>query len=112
VDLFLRQYWRVVPDPPEAEYVQSPSYQLRVFSSVGILSGDCDDAATLAAALVAVQGYPCWFVAFRMPNESEFSHVFLRCNPGGYFVDIDPIVSPDVIPITGMAETMQVNVWP
>jgi hypothetical protein len=112
VERFLRDHWRTVPDPPDAEYVQSPSYQLLKFFEGGDLAGDCDDAATLGAALVAAQNFPCWFVAFRMPQESEFSHVFLRCQMGSYLLDIDPIVPADQLPITSMAETMEVSVWP
>lgn len=106
VDDFLRSYWRIVPDPDWVEFVSSPVRSLCLFYERGYLSGDCDDAATLAAALLAAGGWPCTLVAIRLHGYDEFSHVFARA-PG---LDIDPIVPPTALPITNYAETLEVEI--
>ena len=71
-----------------------------------MMAGDCDDAATLGAAIALAAGWPAEFVAIRNLAESEFSHVFLRA--GG--MDIDPIVPESEMPIQGLFETIQMEV--
>jgi len=93
LDQWLRQTWHIVPDPSEAEYIQSPAYQIRC----GGFAGDCDDAATLAASVLIVFQVPAFFFAVRQPSEEEFSHVFVRVP--AYGLDIDPIVPAYQIPI-------------
>lgn len=115
LDNFLRQVWRVVPDPPDAEWIATPDRQLATYDARGFLGGDCDDAATLAAAVVRAQNCTCWFVAVRMTTDFEFSHVFLRACVGmnGWMpntIDIDPIVPVEFMPIRGAVETMEIRV--
>ncbi len=89
----------------EAEFIRTPDYQLHQLDQTGILRGDCDDAATLAAALLVAVGWPSSFVAYRMPGVSEFSHV----NVHSYGVEIDPIVPSDQLPISGYEEKMEIE---
>lgn len=100
VDAFIRRFWIVKPDPLGIEYVVSPDLQLCFFDKVGFLAGDCDDAATLAAALLVAFGVPCWFVAIRMAGDRDFSHVFCRTEAR----DIDPIVPLSILPHVVYAE--------
>lgn len=111
VDAWMRDHWRVVPDPDEYEFIRSPQYQLALFMENGFLSGDCDDSATLAASLFLANGWPCQLVAIRMHHDYEFSHVWARCVLGeGSFFDVDPIVPLYQMPVTGFAESMEVAV--
>lgn len=90
---WLRWYWRIVPDPPDAEFIRSPAYILRC----GDIEGDCDDAATFAASILTAMGYPALLMAVRQSYETDFSHVFVRVP--GLNLDIDPIVPAELIPI-------------
>lgn len=109
----MRAVWRVTPDPEDTEYVNSPNHLLELYTSLGFMPGDCDDAATLAASLLAALDWPCVLVALRMPGQSEFSHVFTRApmlDYGPGFFDIDPIVPEEHLPIEGAEETLEVSV--
>ena len=106
LDEFFRAAWRIVPDPDYVEFISSPVRQLALFSERGYLSGDCDDAATLAASILAAGGWPCVLVAIRLPGYSEFSHVFARTAE----IDIDPIVPAAMLPITNFEETLEVTI--
>jgi len=77
------------------------------YLSEGSFSGDCDDAATLAASFLLVLGILSVFIAIRMPYEINFSHVFVRV-PG--VIDIDPIVPAKLMPIQNYAERMEIYV--
>lgn len=110
IDSYIRETWKIVPDPPEYEYVQAPVFQFNLANQNGYFSGDCDDAATLAGCLLAAISYPSRFVAIRLPNESDYSHVFLRCFVNSQPLDIDPIVPANLLPIRGIAQTMEVHV--
>jgi transglutaminase-like putative cysteine protease len=106
VDEYLRRTWRVVPDPVEAEYIRAPVFQIQFLNEFGYLEGDCDDASTLAASLLAALSIPCEFRACRLHGDDEFSHVWCRSQG----IDIDPIVPAEALPIKNYAELMQVIV--
>jgi len=106
LDRWFRRYWKPVPDPPDAEWITTPLRHLQWYWNVAMMAGDCDDAATLGAAIALAAGWPAEFVAIRNLAESEFSHVFLRA--GG--MDIDPIVPESEMPIQGLFETIQMEV--
>lgn len=111
VNNYIRSRWVIVPDPPDAEFVMGPDLQLCQEQQNGYLYGDCDDSATLAAALLYTLGIPCWFVAIRLPGEIEFSHVWTRTlSVDSMFLDIDPIVSEAALPITQFAEKLELGV--
>jgi hypothetical protein len=94
VNNYIRSRWVIVPDPPDAEFVMSPDLQLCQELQNGYLYGDCDDSATLAASLLATLGFPCWFVAIRLPGDVEFSHVWTTTlSLDGSPLNIDPIVA-------------------
>ncbi len=96
INAYIRSRWVVVPDPPEAEFVMGPDLQLCQEMQNGYLYGDCDDSATLAASLLFTLGFPCWFIAGRLPGEVEFSHVWTRTVGN---LDIDPIVQESQLPL-------------
>jgi len=103
LDAWLRRSWTIVPDPPEAEFIMSPALML----GCGWLAGDCDDAATLAGAVLIALGIRAVFMAIRTVSDQDFSHVFVRVP--GYGLDIDPIVPASQIPIR-YAEAMVLEV--
>ena len=112
LDAFLRAAWRFKPDPPEIEFIRTPGLQVAQHEAEHFV-GDCDDAATLAACVLAAMGAPCSFQALRLPGESEFSHVLVCCS--GHYLDnllIDPIVAVPSEPVLKAAEVMEVRVWP
>ena len=94
LNAWLRQVWRIVPDPVEAEFVRSPAWVVRSRQ----FEGDCDDSATLATSVLIALGIPSLIVAVRMATETEFSHVFVRVPSYGN-LDIDPIVPVEHMPI-------------
>lgn len=99
IDRYLRLYWQIEADPIDTELVRTPELQIRQASARGVFAGDCDDAATLAAALCLALDWPVALVALRRPGDSEYSHVFARVPllelAPGLVWDIDPIVSAD-----------------
>jgi len=118
LEKWLRERWQFVPDPPEYEFVQAPVLQLyQAAHNGGVLRGDCDDAATLAASILAAMQWPCRFVAIKRRGGTEYEHVFVRIPlteysiDGRFQFDIDPIVPAEALPLAGDFETMVVNVW-
>lgn len=68
---FVRDSIRYVRDPVDAELVQTPEATLRIGQ------GDCDDKATLLAALLKSIGHPARFVALDLTGDG-FSHVLVE----------------------------------
>lgn len=112
IDAALRSVWNFVPDPDGVEYVAAPDVViLRAMegyqrSGAFVLSGDCDEAATLAGALLAILDTPGRLVAIRQANMVEFSHVFVRWAGG----DIDPTVPETALPLTRYVEAMELPI--
>lgn len=98
----------MVPDPDAFEYVRAPQFQAERFLDLGILEGDCDDAATFSAGILCCLGWPCALVAIRRPNDEDFSHVFTIASQAGSTITIDPIVPAERLPIPAseIAESM------
>jgi hypothetical protein len=66
-------------DPRIIEVVHTPLDQLEHLAQTGSIPGDCDDVATLAAALVLALGRRARFIVlgFRAPaSAAPFQHVF------------------------------------
>lgn len=78
---FVRDSIRYMRDPVGMENVQTPEATLE------LKYGDCDDKATLAAALLESTGHPARFVAVGFAP-GKFSHVFVETRVhrrhGGY----------------------------
>jgi transglutaminase-like putative cysteine protease len=68
---FVRDQMRYLRDPVDVELVQTPERSLE------IMQGDCDDKATLLAALLDSIGHPARFVALGFNGEG-FSHVLVE----------------------------------
>lgn len=85
---FVRDRVRFTRDPFDNETLQSPRYTLKT------MSGDCDDRATLLAAMVRSIGIPADLrfraVAANRRNPRAFSHVYVVASIGGRRVPLDP----------------------
>lgn len=106
LDDWLRQIWIPAPDPPGIEFIVAPERRL----AFNHFSGDCDDAATLAAALLVAMNWSADLVAIRIHGQPEYSHVFARTYLDDFPFDIDPIVAKPYLPHAGHEE-MTVTVW-
>lgn len=83
--------FRYVNDPVRVELLETPGYLLARIARDGFTQGDCDAAASLAAALCSAVGIPVelWAVAFK-PGQ-PYAHVFAVATPkrGGGPVEMD-----------------------
>lgn len=70
-----------VKDPLGVELLETPSYLLGKIRDHGFVQGDCDDAASLTAALGTAIGLPAKFVAVGFGPDQPFSHVFTVLYP-------------------------------
>jgi transglutaminase-like putative cysteine protease len=82
---FVRDSIRYVKDPVDVELVQTPE------SSLDIGQGDCDDKATLLAALLMTIGHPCRFVALGFRGEG-FSHVLVETRVRDGWMSLETIL--------------------
>lgn len=76
---WLQAHHQFEPDPVDAEVIRTPDYLARLVRRDGVFRGDCDDVATLAAAIVAAWGEtPALGVIGPTPRErgGRFKHVF------------------------------------
>lgn len=73
-------------DPEEVEYLRHPDLMLHPIRLGETARGDCDDRATLGAALAIRAGFrPAFVVMTRRPWPAEYEHVYLALmiNPHG-----------------------------
>lgn len=73
---WLTQHFRFVRDPVGVELVRDPVYMLRQWQANGYITGDCDDAAVLGAALGKADGIGARFVAVGFQPGGPLLHVF------------------------------------
>jgi len=71
-------------DPPDVELVQTPQVTLQ------LRAGDCDDQATLIAALLQSTGHPSQFIAVGMSG-APLSHVLTQTLIGTKWVAVETI---------------------
>lgn len=89
---WLRSHTRFTPDPRAVEYVRTPVEQLSQIAQRGRTPGDCDDTATLGAALALARGLRTRFVVvgFGAPGPSApFTHVYTEVADRGGWRDLD-----------------------
>lgn len=87
-------YWvcrniRYMRDPPGVELVKTPRQLIRT------KAGDCDDMATLLAAMLMLAGNTTQFAIAGFSPQPSFSHVYVEVKtPHGMFV-VDPVANRD-----------------
>lgn len=74
-----------IRDPVDVELVQTPEVTLK------LMQGDCDDQATLLAAMLMATGHPSRFVAIGMDG-APFSHVLVETKIGETWVPAETIL--------------------
>ncbi len=74
---------RYVPDPVEAEWVQSPWVTLMVKQA------DCDDFGVLLAAFAVANDIPYRFITIAVITCKEFSHVYSEFYIDGEWIGVD-----------------------
>jgi len=109
---FLVEYVRFVPDPVGQELIRSPRFMLERVRSHGFASGDCDDVATLGAALGMCVGLPARFVLLSFSPLEPFSHVYAEIANGCCWTELDttaPAQFPPGLQVFG-TETHEVHI--
>lgn len=72
------------PDPDNVELVRTPVEQLRQIAYSGTMRGDCDDVATLGAALAKALGLRVRFVVLGFDGVGgAFQHVYAQLYDAG-----------------------------
>lgn len=61
----------------DVELVRDPVWQVSQIDRYGTVAGDCDDAATLGAALGLAAGLPMRFQVVGFVTDGPFSHVWV-----------------------------------
>jgi transglutaminase-like putative cysteine protease len=77
-------HFHFVKDPLGIELLETPSYLLAKIQKDGRVQGDCDDAATLSAALCASIGIPPTFYALAFGKQgttAPYQHVITVAHP-------------------------------
>lgn len=80
---FVRNTVRYTLDPNNVEAIQKP------INTLELEYGDCDDMATLLAAMLESIGHPCIFVAIAQEVPNAFDHVFVETRIGDSWVALD-----------------------
>jgi hypothetical protein len=80
---WLARVWRFVDDPAGRELLRDVDHMLNEYECTGAIAGDCDEAATLGAALGAAVGLTPELVVLAWSdddggNGGTFSHVYAR----------------------------------
>jgi len=73
---WLATHFQFVRDPRSREDVRDPRFLVSKIVKDWKALGDCDDAATLSAALAAAIGFPARFVAVAFGTDPRFRHVY------------------------------------
>lgn len=83
---WLEEHIRFIPDPRiDGEVLRTPRYLLEQIDREGQAAGDCDDVATLAAALGKSVGLRARFVVLAFAPGGPFRHVFTELHtPRGW----------------------------
>lgn len=88
---FLRESVRFRPDPPGRELLRTPEQLLLEIARAGRTRADCDENATLGAALLLALGIPAALITTGRSASGPFSHVFFGAQLGGReWFPIDP----------------------
>ncbi len=91
IDGWLRTHFTYRPEMNEV--LRSPEFMVNDFENVlGVVEGDCDDAAVLCTSFLKVLGIPGRLTAIQSKAGMDFDHVFGEGLVGSTFVPIDPTV--------------------
>lgn len=93
IDHWVRGHFRYRSE--HEEVLRTVSFMLGEIAEKGFFEGDCDDCATLTAAVLKVFGCMVRFVAIRYDSK-DFQHVFVECysDDRAGWVALDATVNP------------------
>lgn len=95
---FTNRYFRYVNDPVGVELLRDPDTQIGEIQRNGFIQGDCDEAATLTAALGEANGIPARFraLAFYAKN-APYTHVVTDLLVGRTWYPMDVTKPPGMV---------------
>lgn len=91
----------------DIELVRDPVILLREIQQTAQAHGDCDDAATLAAALTTAAGLPTRFRVVGFVPGGPFTHVYAEARTTHGWVDFD-VTRPGVVPDVQRTDVVRV----
>lgn len=97
---YVAAHIRFCPDPDGIENITPPREHMKLLKLHRVLLGDCDDAATLSAAMGKSLGIPAEFriFAFYKPD-NPYQHVVTYLHPrGGSVIDMDTTAPAQKLP--------------
>lgn len=86
---FLGRHTRFLADPPGVEFIRNPLYMLRRIRRRGYAEGDCDDIATLGAALGLATMLPARFRLLSFGPSEPWEHVYTELWDGRGWLELD-----------------------
>jgi transglutaminase-like putative cysteine protease len=89
---WLGQHVKFLADPYiDGDVIRAPDYLLAQYAKDGVIQGDCDDVATLAASMLQAIGIPARFTALGFGGAAApFVHVYAEAQePSGQWVPLD-----------------------
>jgi len=88
---------RYTQDPVSAELVTDPRILVRQIESGQTAYGDCDDMATLTAAMLMAIGHPVRFVTFGRDPRGSWEHIYIQMYDAlrNNWVSVDPIMKDE-----------------
>lgn len=98
---WLLERWHEEPDPYGVEMIAAPEYQLERLAARGRLFGDCDDVATLGAALALAAGFEARYIAVSFWPGGVPEHVWAEVLDGMSWVDLDTLRPAGPLPEVG-----------
>lgn len=106
---FLSRVWRFVEDPARRELLRDPDNLLREYEAAGVITGDCDEAAILGAALGEAVGLEAHLVALAFGGDGDvYEHVYAELlTPAGGRVSLD--VTRPAGPVPPITRTLRVR---
>ncbi len=102
--LWMAQHFRFVKDPDQKEDGRDPRFMMQQIAADGVYLGDCDDAATLSAALGKAIGLPAKFMAVAFAPNDSYKHVYTVLYP------MDPTLGNRKVPTLAGRRPMEMDV--
>lgn len=78
------------------EIIRTPQFMLHDLETKGYVEGDCDDIATLSAAVLLVAGARAvrLVAIIYTPGKDSFEHVYVEVFDGGQWRQVDLTIDP------------------
>lgn len=108
---WMRGCYHFIPDPVGVEMLRTPEYMVTMLERTGAITGDCDDASIMAAALGASVGIAGEFRAVSYRSDCRIAHVYTVLSPRGQRVSVRvDVTRPPGAPDFRETRTIRVSV--